>query len=561
MMKQVSLVSIVLLQVCIAFSPANHHDVPPKNGILQASVATVDVSTTSTDSSSASPFANFDYKAHWYPVVWAADLRLNEPTKVTVFDVDYVVAKISDTEVVALENRCPHKAAALSEGRVTSSGHFQCAYHGWSFNGTSGDCVEIPQIVQADGTMPPTVPSKSSAKAVPAQIYQEMVWLFPGGGLEEALQAPPPPSVREYEENGFKITQAVRDMPVDWPIVVSNGCDSDHGLFAHQDKGFDMYSASKDSPLQVTEEFPNDGKGWILKTQVDAREKLLVIDRNLRGDKPKPETMTPTAMFSLYAPFHFQLKRVTKDTNRTSLVVASYICPVGVGRTRLMSGGYSKKSPARWLAKLFFDKILEQDTYLLATQQQSILSKEAEDVRTMMEQQRLPSSSLETKAMTTRRNLFCLSSPTDKSGAKIENFFDATLLRVPNRVQTLLKLDAAGAFRQTPSREFVLDRKSHHLDVCPDSQDVVRNCERIIRGTNAFSLAFVAAKLLCSYWVKAQRWNAVLKPSALALIFGLSSVVKSIARRLKNEYSFKYTTDEMRRKDLRKIPEQIWLDK
>lgn len=559
-MKQVSLVSIVLLQLCIAFSPANRHNVPPKNGILQASVVSDQVSTTRADLSSASRFANFDYEAHWYPVVWADDLRMNEPTKVTVFDVDYVVAKISNTEVVALENRCPHKAAALSEGRVTSSGHFQCAYHGWSFNGTSGDCVEIPQIVRADGTMPRTVPSKSRANAVPAQIYQGMVWLFPGGGLEKALQAPPPPTVRECEEDGFKMTSTIRDMPVDWPILVSNICDSDHGMFAHQAKSFDMYSASKDVPLQVTEEFPNDGKGWIMKTKVDATEKLLKVDRNLRGDKPIPETMTPMAMSDFHAPFHLQLKRVAKDTNSTSFVAAFYICPVGVGRSRFMSAAWSKKPPARWLTKLFLDNFLDQDTYLLATQQQRILSKEAEDVRAMMKKQHGPSSSLETKAMTTRRNLFCLSSPTEKGGAKIEQFWDETLLRVPNRVQHLLELDAAGAFRQTPSREFVLDRKSQHLDICPNSQDVVRNCERVIRGTNAVSLAFLAAKILCSYWVKAQRWNTVLKPSVLALTFGLSSMVKWIARRIKNEYFFKYT-DEMRRKDLSKIPQKIWLDK
>jgi hypothetical protein len=350
-------------------------------------------------------------------------------------------------------------------------------------------------------------------------------------------------------------------MPVDWPIVVSNICDSDHGLFAHQAKPFDMYSASKDNPLQVTEEFPNDGKGWILKTQVDSTEKLLEVDRNLRGDKPKPKTMTPMAVFYLYAPFHVQLKRVTKDTNSTSFVSAFYICPVGVGRTRFMSAGLSKKPPARWLTKMFLDNFLDQDTYLLATQQQNILSKEAEDVRTMMEkQQRRRSSSLETEAMTTRRNLFCLSSPTEKGGAKIEQFWDATLLRVPNRVQNLLKLDAAGAFRQTPSREIVLDRKSQQLDISPTSQDVVRNCERTIRGVNVVSLALVAAKLLCSYWVKAQRWNTVLKPSVLALTFGLSSLVKWIARRIKNEYFFKFT-DKMRRNDLSNIPKKIWLDK
>ena len=47
--------------------------------------------------------------------------------------------------------------------------------------------------------------------------------------------------------------------------------------------------------------------------------------------------------------------------------------------------------------------------------------------------------------MLTRRKLFCLSSPTEKAGAKIKQLWDATLLRVPNRVQTLLQLDSTGA--------------------------------------------------------------------------------------------------------------------
>lgn len=553
---------LVLLQIGIVLSFSNHHhNVPPTgrvNGVLKVS-ENDDVPTISHNKLA---FAAFDYNAHWYPVIWADDLRLNQPTKVTVFDVDYVVAKISDTEVIALDNKCPHKAAALSEGRVTSSGHFQCAYHGWSFNGTSGDCIEIPQVVKADGTMPP-VPSKSCAKAVPAQIHQEMVWLFPGGGLEEALSAPPPPSVQELD-NGFKMSKAIRDMPVDWPIVVSNICDPDHGLFAHQAKSFDMYSASRDYPLQVTEEFLNDGKGWILKTQVDAKDKLLEVDRGQRGAKANPEPTSPMATSFLQAPYHYQAKRVTKDTQTTSFVAAFWICPVGVGRTRFMSAGVSKKPPARWLTKLFLDNFLDQDTYLLATQQHYILTKEADDIRTIMEQtnnltQDSPSS-LEIKAMTTRRNLFCLSSPTEKSGAKIEQFWDATLLRVPNRVKTLLKLDEAGAFRRTPSREIVLDRKTQQLDISPASQDVVRNCDKVIRGANAVSFALVAAKLVCNVWVKAQRWDSVLKPFALAVTLGFSSLMKIIAKKIKREYHFKYT-DEMRRNDMTKIPKKVWLDK
>jgi phenylpropionate dioxygenase-like ring-hydroxylating dioxygenase large terminal subunit len=66
--------------------------------------------------------------SHWYPVVWAQDMPTDKPTKVTLFDVDYVVAKLADGSVMCMEDRCAHKAAALSEGRVTSSGNFQCAY-------------------------------------------------------------------------------------------------------------------------------------------------------------------------------------------------------------------------------------------------------------------------------------------------------------------------------------------------------------------------------------------------------------------------------------------------
>ena len=114
--------------------------------------------------------------AHWYP--------LNKPTQVTVFDVNYVIAKIPEGKngetIVAMEDRCPHKSAFLSEGRVTSTGYLQCAYHGWSFDGKDGTCVEIPQVITKGGEKP-TLTARACGTAVPAMIEQGMVWLFPGG--------------------------------------------------------------------------------------------------------------------------------------------------------------------------------------------------------------------------------------------------------------------------------------------------------------------------------------------------------------------------------------------
>lgn len=194
-------------------------------------------SPVATSLSSSASFENFDYESHWYPVSWVRDLQPNQPTKVTVFDVDYVVAKVPQgkdgegEDVICLEDKCTHKAAALSQGRVSENGkYFQCAYHGWSFDGKSGECVEIPQLVGINESMAGQIPSRSCANAVPAQIHQEMVWIFPGG-IEKALKAPPPPTVSELENgDGFKLSPFVRDFPVDWPILVSNIFDPDHGL-------------------------------------------------------------------------------------------------------------------------------------------------------------------------------------------------------------------------------------------------------------------------------------------------------------------------------------------
>ena len=186
---------------------------------------------------------NFDYLSHWYPVTWARDLQLEKPSKVTLFDVDYVVAKVQrkegddddKEEVIAMIDICPHKAAALSEGRITKDAKsFQCAYHGWTFDSKTGECIDIPQVAPKKDTNDGDVTRRSKKResgmdlkangvAVPAMIVHGMVWIFPGGGLEEALLAPPPPIVPELEKEGFRLSlEIVRDFPIDWTILIEN---------------------------------------------------------------------------------------------------------------------------------------------------------------------------------------------------------------------------------------------------------------------------------------------------------------------------------------------------
>mmetsp|Transcript_2608 Transcript_2608/g.3918 ORF Transcript_2608/g.3918 Transcript_2608/m.3918 type:complete len:623 (-) Transcript_2608:170-2038(-) len=550
----------------------------------QTLVTTFEKPSTSNARKGSPEFANFDYENHWYPCIWEEDLELNEPTKVTIFDVDYVVAKTSKGEVIAMKDFCTHKGAALSEGRITAGGNFQCAYHGWSFNGKSGKCVEIPQLVRSKGAAEggktkssPKIPSRACSTAVPAQIHQGMVWLFPGGGLEKALVAPPPPSFSAKFDD-MKRTTVVRDMPVDWPILLSNICDPDHGLFAHQSKNFDMYTASLDCPFEsfISEE-TYGGQGWSLRTQVDSKSKIIEVDRSLREvnsksskvnskrKRKKSKTATdPWATTHFQAPTYVQLNRVDKESGETKSLTLFYVCPVGVGRSRFMSQNLSSAKAPRWIVNFFLANFLDQDTYLLATQQRHILSREAEDLRRMMEEQGIhcnDTEKLRKLQMRTRRDTFCLPSPTDRLGSKIEQFWDATLTRCPNRVKYLLKLDDSGAFLETPSREIVLDRKTQNLDICKDSQGAVRNCRRVQGASKALALVLVLVKFGSSVASEpATVAKTVCKSSSLLGKFAVLFVVSSLAKKLENEYYFKYT-DDMRRKDMKKVPKEIWEDR
>jgi phenylpropionate dioxygenase-like ring-hydroxylating dioxygenase large terminal subunit len=589
--------SLLLLLTCLC-ATADAFNLPFKSSLTRTSrtlVPPLKVASTSTrvgtdqeedtkkltKSSGSSPFENFDYNAHWYPVIWAHDLRLNEPTQVTVFDVDYAIAKISETEVVGLLDVCPHKAAALSQGRMTASGNFQCAYHGWSFDGTSGDCLEIPQLVKPEGgddnSIKPSIQKlsqRTSATAVPTMMHEGMVWLFPGGNLEQALLAPPPPSVPEYASGQLKMSTALRDLPVDWPILLSNICDPDHGVFAHQAKAFDWYTASVEEPVELIQEFPNSGKGFVMKGKVLATDKVLQVDRKIRGTEDeferkqlkkqkKKKTTTPMATSLIQLPNHVQLKRVNPETNTTNFVSTFYVCPVGVGRSRFMSAGYSAMPPKRWMTKLFLDNFLDQDTYLLATQEHTLLAKEAEELKRILKDH---PDDFDRQKLSVRRNLFALQSPSEKIGSKLEQFWDATLTRVPNRVENLLKLDNAGALLQAKTREQVLDRASQHLRICPDAQDVVKNCHKLVKGANAVSILAVATKLAAIWLAPKYSWVSrihtglfLLKPKWVAAVVALSSAVSYLASKTIREYYYKYT-DDYRRKDLSKIP-TLWLDK
>jgi nitrite reductase/ring-hydroxylating ferredoxin subunit len=79
--------------------------------------------------------------------------------------------------VFALEDRCPHRRVLLSPG-VVKGGGLQCPYHGWTFDGASGVCTDIPNL-RRDEPIPP----KYQALAYPVIERHGFVHVWTGQGV------------------------------------------------------------------------------------------------------------------------------------------------------------------------------------------------------------------------------------------------------------------------------------------------------------------------------------------------------------------------------------------
>jgi len=78
----------------------------------------------------------------WHPVARPAEVT-EQPLRVLLLGDPWVLYRAGG-ELVAFEDRCPHRRTPLSIGHC-EAGVLQCAYHGWRFN-ASGRCVEIPAL-------------------------------------------------------------------------------------------------------------------------------------------------------------------------------------------------------------------------------------------------------------------------------------------------------------------------------------------------------------------------------------------------------------------------------
>jgi phenylpropionate dioxygenase-like ring-hydroxylating dioxygenase large terminal subunit len=82
----------------------------------------------------------------WYVACRASELR-DRPLGVTLHGRPLVLFRAEGGRPGALEDRCPHRNAPLSAGRLRG-GALECGYHGWRFD-AAGACLAVPGLAAA----------------------------------------------------------------------------------------------------------------------------------------------------------------------------------------------------------------------------------------------------------------------------------------------------------------------------------------------------------------------------------------------------------------------------
>lgn len=182
----------------------------------------------------------------WYPVVWSKDLPRKTPRAVELLGDPLVLFRDEQGAALCLLDRCPHRSAPLSGGRVRQ-GHLECPYHGWRFDG-GGRCVLVPTLQSGQ-----RIPRTAEVPSYPCTERQGLIWVWPGQPDKADVTAIPLHA--ELQSRQWRACEGYLDMDVQQDLVMENLLDPAHLPFTHEGTLAEQADAQPIS-IDVLEEQP-----------------------------------------------------------------------------------------------------------------------------------------------------------------------------------------------------------------------------------------------------------------------------------------------------------------
>jgi len=126
------------------------------------------------ETAEAETFSPIEWRKHWYPVAFEEYTTKDKPFAFTLMGTALVIwFDFVSGEWRAVSDKCPHRLAPLSEGRINAAGEVECPYHGWAFEGATGKCTSMPQKPAADA-----MPAKACVLSFPTAAKDGVIWVW-----------------------------------------------------------------------------------------------------------------------------------------------------------------------------------------------------------------------------------------------------------------------------------------------------------------------------------------------------------------------------------------------
>lgn len=177
----------------------------------------------------------------YHPVALAAELG-ERPLAAELLGVNLVLWRTARGEVRAFADRCPHRGAALSMGRVVNGESLECPYHGWQFS-TAGQCTHIPAVPQFEP------PAEHKACAYSAREAYGLLWVALAEGVD-CTEHSLPAFAAEADARLRKVTAGPYFVQTSAPRIVENFLDMSHFGFIHEGWLGSRHTAEQ-APYQV----------------------------------------------------------------------------------------------------------------------------------------------------------------------------------------------------------------------------------------------------------------------------------------------------------------------
>ncbi len=242
-------------------------------------------------------------KTQWHPVALSSDVQQG-PVGVRLLDEDLVLWRDAEGVANAFVDRCPHRGARLSLGRV-NEGNLECPYHGWQF-ADSGQCVKVPAVPSF------TPPPQHCVKSFGVQEACGLIWV-----QLQAADVPLPAFEAEGDARLRKVSCGPYDVAASAPRIIENFLDMSHFGFVHEG-----WLGSRDATEMSPYNVENTAFG-VKATNCKAVQPL----SNLHSTKPAQVHYT----YEVTGPYTALLTKIpeegtTKDGWREA--IGLFICPI-----------------------------------------------------------------------------------------------------------------------------------------------------------------------------------------------------------------------------------------